>query len=158
MSQNLTTPFLQWIKKLIYRELINQSTDVGQAVSCAPVTQRARVRSTVGTGFLGDFFFRGFSSPVRHMSGNFRLTKVPEYHLAAIIIISYSPYWTDRVCAWCASSFMFVRSRRWPRHWADPSSGEALHVPVWSKKYVCDPEIVCPYRSWLCKARAAWVT
>ena len=36
---------------------------------------------------------------------------------------------------------MFVLSRRWPRHWADPSSGEALHVLVCSNNNVCDPEI-----------------
>ena len=43
------------------------------------------------------------------------------------------------MCAWCVLSFMFVLSRRWPRHWADDSSGEALLVLVWSKKYVYDP-------------------
>ena len=47
------------------------STAVGQAVACAPVTQRARVRSPVGTSFLGEFF-RDFFSPVRQMSGSFR--------------------------------------------------------------------------------------
>ena len=68
--------------------------------------------------------------------------KVPEYHLAVVIIIPYSPCWDDCVCVWCVLSFMFVLSRRWPRHWADHSSGggEALHVLVWSKKYVCDPQ------------------
>ena len=40
-------------------------------------------------------FFRGFSSPVRQMSGNFRPPKVPEYHLAVVIIIPYSPCWDD---------------------------------------------------------------
>ena len=35
-----------------------------------------------------------------------------------------------------------------------PSSGEALHVLVWSKKYACDPELIpSPDRSWLCKLR-----
>ena len=32
------------------------STAVGQVVACAPVTQRARVRSPVGTSFLGEVF------------------------------------------------------------------------------------------------------
>ena len=41
-------------------------------VACALVTQRARVRSPVGTNFLGEVF-SGFSSSVRQMSGNFRL-------------------------------------------------------------------------------------
>ena len=48
-----------------------QSTAVEQVVARALVTQRARVRSPVGTGFLGEVF-SGFSSPVRQMSGNFR--------------------------------------------------------------------------------------
>ena len=34
------------------------------------------------------------------------------------------------------SSIMFVWSRWWPQHLTNPSSGEALHVLVWSKKYV----------------------
>ena len=42
--------------------------------SCAPVTQRARVRSPVGTSFLSEVF-RGFSSPVRQMSGSFRFPR-----------------------------------------------------------------------------------
>ena len=33
--------------------------------------------------------FRGFSSAVRQMSGNFRPPKVPEYHLAVIIISNH---------------------------------------------------------------------
>ena len=32
------------------------SPAMGQVVACAPVTQRARVRSPVGTSFLGDVF------------------------------------------------------------------------------------------------------
>ena len=35
-----------------------KSTAVGQAVACALVTQRARVRSPVGTSFPDDVFFR----------------------------------------------------------------------------------------------------
>ena len=37
-----------------------QSTAVEQVVACALVTQRARVRSPVGTGFLGEVFFGVF--------------------------------------------------------------------------------------------------
>ena len=33
-----------------------ESTAVEQVVACALVTQRARVRSPVGTGFLGEVF------------------------------------------------------------------------------------------------------
>ena len=39
---------------------IPTSTVVGQAAACAPVTQRARVRSPVGTSFLGEVFSRFF--------------------------------------------------------------------------------------------------
>ena len=35
---------------------LTMSTAVGQAAACAPVMQRARVRSLVGTGFLGEVF------------------------------------------------------------------------------------------------------
>ena len=52
------------------------STTVEQAVACAPITQQARVRSQLGTSFLGEIF-RGFSSPVRQMSGSFRPTWSP---------------------------------------------------------------------------------
>ena len=41
-------------------ENVKKSTAVGQAVACAPVTQRARVRSPVGTGFLGEVFLGFF--------------------------------------------------------------------------------------------------
>ena len=34
------------------------------------------------------------------------------------------------------------RLRRWPRHWADHSQEEALHVLLWSRKYVCDPKLI----------------
>ena len=114
------------------------STTVEQVVACALVTQRARVRSPVGTGFLGEVF-SGFFLTCKTNVGKRWAPKVPEYHLAVEFIISYSLCWDDWVCAWCVSSFMFVLSRRWPRHWADHSSGEVLHVLVWSKKYVCDP-------------------
>ena len=47
-----------------------------QAVACAPVTQRARARSPVGTGFLDEVFL-GFSSPVRQITENFRPSQSP---------------------------------------------------------------------------------
>ena len=46
------------------------STALGQVVACAPVAQRARVRSPVGTSFLGEVSSKFF--PVRQMSGSFR--------------------------------------------------------------------------------------
>ena len=48
------------------RKPTRKSTAVDQAVGCAPVTQRARVRSPVGTSFLGEVY-RGFSSLVRQI-------------------------------------------------------------------------------------------
>ena len=108
------------------------STAVEQVAACALVTQRARVRSPVGTNFLGEDFFGVFSSPVRQMSGNFRPTRSPfgrRNHHSIFALLA-----NEWVCAWCVLSFMFVLSRRWPRHRADHSSGEALHVLMWSKK------------------------
>ena len=70
------------------------STAVEQVVACALVTQRARVRSPVGTGFLGEVLSRFFltcKTNVRKLEA----LKVPEYHLAVIIIIPYSPCWDD---------------------------------------------------------------
>ena len=129
-----------------------------QVAACALVTQRARVRSPVGTGFLG-VVFPGFFLTCKTNVRELQAPTVPEYHLAVVIIIPYSPCCADWVCAWCVLSFMFVLSRRWLRHWADHSSGEALHVLVWSKKYVCDPQFNSHTdRSWLCKARVPCVT
>ena len=47
--------YCKWYYKLNF-----VSTAVGQAVTCAPVTQWARVRSLVGTGFLGEVSFEVF--------------------------------------------------------------------------------------------------
>ena len=41
-----------------------ESTAVGQAAACAPATQRALVRSPVGTSFLGEVFFGVLGSAV----------------------------------------------------------------------------------------------
>ena len=73
------------------------STAVGQAVERAPVTQRARIRSPVGTSFLGEFF-RGFSSPVRQMSGSFRPPRYPNISwpsLSSSLIIHYRRQWPE---------------------------------------------------------------
>ena len=107
--------------------------------------------------FPGRGFFRDFSSPVRQMTGSFRPTMFPECHLAIIIILLISALlqWVSEwVSEWCVSSLMFVLSRNWPRYSVDHLSGEALHVFVWTKKYVRDSEIVpSPDRSWFCKDR-----
>ena len=54
--------------------LILMSTAVEQAVWCAPVTKRARVRSPVAKSYLGDCF-SGVPSPARQMSGSFSPTR-----------------------------------------------------------------------------------
>ena len=61
---------------------------MGQSVTCAPITQRARFQSPVGTSFLGEVFsgfFLTCKANVRKRSA----PKVPEYHLAIIIIITH---------------------------------------------------------------------
>ena len=58
-----------------------QSTAVGQAVTCAPVTQRARVRSPVGPSFLGEV-----------LSGSFRVQRSPNIiwpSLSSSLMIHY---------------------------------------------------------------------
>ena len=69
---------------------------VGQVVACAPLTKRARVRSPVGTSFLGEFF-RGFSSPVRQMSGSFRPPRSPNIIWPSLssVILHYGSPWPE---------------------------------------------------------------
>ena len=73
-----------------------KSPAVAQVVGCAPVTQRARVRSPVGTSFLGEVF-RGFSSPVRQMSGSFRPPRSPNIIWPSLlsILIHYGRQWPE---------------------------------------------------------------
>ena len=51
-------PLKRCMQFRIFHTLV--STAVEQVVACALVTQRARVRSPVGTGFLGEVFFGVF--------------------------------------------------------------------------------------------------
>ena len=73
-----------------------ESTAVDQVVACAPVAQRARVRSPVGTSFLGEVF-RGFPSPVRQMSGSFRPQRSPNniWPSLSSILIHYGRQWPE---------------------------------------------------------------
>ena len=68
------------------------STAVGQAAACAPDMQWARVRSPVRTGFLGEVF-SGFFLTCKTNVGKLKAPKVPEYHLAIIIIITHHSLW-----------------------------------------------------------------
>ena len=121
---------------LVFMSLITSvSTVVEQVAACALVTQRTRVRSPVVTGFLGEVF-RGFSLPVKQMSGNVRPRRFPN------IIWPSSSFHIRLVgmteCAWRVLSFMFVLSREAPAFDWSLIRGP-LHVLVWSRKYVCDP-------------------
>ena len=53
--------------------------------ACAPVTQRVRVRLRVGESFLGEVF-SGFFLTCKTNGRKLQAQKVPEYHLAVIII------------------------------------------------------------------------
>ena len=128
-----------------------------QVVPRALVTQRARVRSSVGAGFLGEVF-RGFSSPVRQMSGTFRPPRSP-----ALIWPSYSSFhirlvgMTECVLGvYCLSCLCCLGG--------SPGIGLITHpgrpsMSLYGQKsmYVIHSLIPSPDRSWLCKARAAWV-
>ena len=82
-----------WWSNIAPRQM---STVVGEAVACTHVTQRARVRFPVGTSFLGEVC-RGFSSPVRQMSGSFRPPRSPNIIWPSLssIIIHYRCLWPD---------------------------------------------------------------
>ena len=131
------------------------STAVELAVACAPVTQGARVRSPVGTTFLGGFF-RGFSSSVRQTSGNFRPTS------------SLNNIWSSK-------SFFHIRPVRMngcvdgvyrlsslyclgggPGTELIPHPGKpSMCLCDHKSLYVVQRLIPSPDRSWLCKVRAA---
>ena len=68
------------------------STAVRQAGACALVTQRALLRSPVGTSFLGDVFsgcFLTCKTNVRKLQARM----VPESRLTIIIIINHHSLW-----------------------------------------------------------------
>ena len=130
-----------------------------QVVACALVTQRARVRSPVGTGFLGEVF-RDFSSPVRQMSGNFRPPRPPNiiwpsssFHIRLVGMTKCVLGVYCLLCLWCLGGG------------SGPGIGLISHpgrpsVSLCGQKRmsVIHRFISSPDRSWLCKVRAAWVT
>ena len=75
------------IEELDFRNLT--PTAVEQVVACALITQQARVRSPVGTSYLGEVF-SGFFLTRKPNVGKLQAPKVPEYHLAFIIIHNQS--------------------------------------------------------------------
>ena len=149
--------FSSLLLKILLILVILESTAVEHVVACALVTQRARVRSPVGTGFLGEVF-RGFSSPARQMSGNFRPPMSPN-----IIWPSSSSFhirlvgMTECVLGvYCLSCLCC------------PGGGPGIGLitnPGRPSMSLCGQKIIyvihslnpSPDRSWLCKARGAWV-
>ena len=73
----------------IQKHVPHVSTAVGQAAARVPFTQRALVRTPVGTSFLGEVF-SGFFLTYKTNVGKLQAPKVPEYHLAIIIITHHS--------------------------------------------------------------------
>ena len=71
LPHNVSLWYFDWFRYYNAISTVPLKPQMEQVVACALVTQRARVRSPVGTSFLGEVF-RGFSSPVRQMSGSFR--------------------------------------------------------------------------------------
>ena len=74
---------------LVAYQFTNQkSTAVDKAVACASVTQRGRVRSPVGTSFLGEVF-SGFFLTCKANVGTLQAPMISEHHLVIIIIINH---------------------------------------------------------------------
>ena len=126
-----------------------------QVVACALVTQRARVRSPVGTGFLGEVF----SSPVRQMSGNFRPPRSPNiiwpssssFHIR---LVGMTEYVLGVYCLSCLCCLEGGPGIGLITHPGRPS----MSLCGQNSMYVIHSLIPSPDRSWLCKARAAWLT
>ena len=97
----------------------------------------------VGTSFLGEVF-SGFSSLVKQMSGIFRPTRSPN-----IIWPSESSFHIRlvRMNGWVDDVYRLSYSCC---HGGGPGI-ELIPPCPWSKKYVCDPELIpSPDSSWLC--------
>ena len=117
-------------------------TAVEHVVACALVTQRARVRSPVGTSFLGE----GFSSPVRQMSGSVRPTRSPNIiwpSLSSSLIIHYGRQWPEMLTSPKTSNIRFallplvlhndvvVLSGRLHISWRHVQQLAAVRLPKW---------------------------
>ena len=111
------------IRRIQLSKSILLSTAVGQAVTCAPVSQRARVRSPVGISFLGEVFLV-FFSPVRQMSGSFRPPR------------SRNIIWPS------LSSIIIHYGRQWPEMLTRPKTSN-IHTFHSPHLHVGDPGILC---------------
>ena len=120
---------------------------VGLAVAYAHVTQRARVRSPVGTSFLGEFF-RFFSSPVRQMPGSFRPLRslnIIWQSLSSSLIIHYGRQWPGMLTCtkisnigyihtWMSTQFFQMRTHHhWYCNWWFLGTSKQCSVPGCSK-------------------------
>ena len=103
-------------------------------------------------------FFRGFSSPVRQLSGNFRPTRSPNiiwpplssFHIRLVGMIECvsGVYCLSRLC--CLGGGPGIELITHPRRPSMSLCGQ-------KSMYVIQSLIPSPDRSWLCKARVAWV-
>ena len=126
-----------------------------QVVACTLVMQQARVRSPVGTGFLGE----DFSSPVRQMSGNFKpprsLNIICPSSLSSLLrLVGMTECVLGVYCLSCLCCLGGGPSIGLITHLGRPSMSLCGQKSI----YVIPSLITSPDRSWLCKARVAWVT
>ena len=126
-------------------------------VACALVTQRAQVRFPVGTGFLGEVF-RGFSAPVRRQETlgpqgpRISFGRRNHHSIFALLV------WLS-VCLVCIVFHVYAVSDVAPAlGWSLIRGGPPCPCVVKKSMYVIHSLIPSTDRSWLCKARAAWVT
>ena len=129
-----------------------------QVVACALVTQRVRVRSPVGRGFLGEVF-RGSSSPVRQMSGHFRPPKSTNiiwpssssFHIRLVGMIQCMLGVYCLSCLCCLGGGPGIGLITHPGRRSMSLCGQ-------KSMHVIHSLIPSPDRSWISKARVAWVT
>ena len=123
-----------------------------QEIACASVKQRARGSIPGRNKFPGWGFFGVFPQ----LYDKYQEALGPQgpriSFFIIILLISALLVWMSE---WMMCIVFNVRIvLEVPRHWAEHSSLEVLHVLAWAKKYVCDPKLIpSPDRSLLCKAR-----
>ena len=113
---------------------------------------------TVRDRFSGWVFFRGFSSPVRQMSGNFRPTRSPNtiwpplssFHIRLVGMIECVSGVYCLSCLCCLGGGPGIELITHP-------GSPPCPCVVKKSMYVIQSLIPSPDSSWLCKARVAWV-
>ena len=150
----LSIQLQKFLSRTYSRFLYMSYTAVGQMVECAPVTQRARVRSLVGTNFLGEVFWV-FSSPVRQMSGNFRpqgprISFGHHYHQSSFI----SPTGANDVRSRRALkpqiyTFLYMSLCAWVCAWVNESVCEYACLSMWVSVFIRVRHVD---KVWICSA------